>query len=124
MKTFVRLLIICVAVWAAMYLVPGIHVEGTQAWIAVAIMGLVLGILNATLKPVLKLASGCLIFLTFGLFCLIIDAGILCLSAWICHGFLGVGFYVDGFWPAFWGGLVISVVTVILDAICGVGRSR
>lgn len=124
MKTFVRWIIICIAIWAALLLVPGIYVVGTDAWIAVIVMGFVLGLINVLIKPAAKMVSGCLIVLTLGLFCLVINAGLLYLASWICHTYLNIGFFIDGFWPALFGGIVISIVTVILDAICGVTRAH
>jgi putative membrane protein len=112
-KLVVRWIIVVLALLAAAWLVPGFHVGG-DAWIAYAVMAAVLGVVNALVKPVLKLLTCPLILLTLGLFTLVINAAMLLLAARIA-GSLGVDFRVDGFWPALWGGLIVSVVTTILS---------
>ncbi|MBN1812669.1 MAG: phage holin family protein [Anaerolineae bacterium] len=116
MKLLVRWVIVSVALFAAAWLIPGIRVEGT-AWIVYAAMALVLGLVNATVRPLLKLLTCPLIILTLGLFTLIVNGVTLWLSSWIAVNWLNVGFYVDGFWPAFFGALVVSIVTVVLSAL-------
>ena len=101
-----------VAVFAAVRFVPGIHAQGTD-WITVAVLGLILGLLNALVRPLLKLLTCPLIFLTLGLFTLVINTGIFWLAGWV-GAQVGFGFTTDGFVPAFLGALVVSVVSVIL----------
>jgi len=108
-----RWIIIVLALLAAAWLVPGIHVGG-EAWMAYAVMAAALGIVNTLIKPLLKLLTCPLIVLTLGLFTLVINALMLLLAARIA-GSLGVDFRVDGFWPAFLGGLIVSVVTTLLS---------
>jgi putative membrane protein len=105
-----------VALTAAAYLVPGITIVGEPAWVTVAIMALIFGFVNALIRPVLRLLTCPLIILTLGLFTLVINGLMLWLSAWIGRQF-GVGFSVTGFWPAFWGALVISVVSFFLSLV-------
>jgi putative membrane protein len=112
-KLVVRWIIVVLALLAAAWLVPGFHVGG-DAWVAYAVMAAVLGVVNALVKPVLKLLTCPLILLTLGLFTLVINAAMLLLAAKIA-GSLGVDFRIDGFWPALWGGLIVSVVTTILS---------
>ncbi|MBE9508496.1 MAG: phage holin family protein, partial [Chloroflexi bacterium] len=76
----------------------------------------ILGLVNAIVRPLLKFLTCPLIILTLGLFVLIVNGLTLWLSAWIANQF-GIGFYVDGFGPAFLGALIVSVVTVILSAL-------
>jgi putative membrane protein len=75
-------------------------------------MAVILGLVNAIVRPVLKLLTCPLIILTLGLFTLIINGVTLFLAARITQG-LGFGYYVDGFWSAFLGALIVSAVTVI-----------
>ena len=112
-KLLARWIIVVLALLAAAWLVPGFHVGG-DAWIAYAVMAAVLGVVNAFVRPVLKLLTCPLIVLTLGLFTLVINAAMLLLAARIA-GSLGVAFSIDGFWPALWGGLIVSVVTTILS---------
>jgi putative membrane protein len=115
MKLLVRWIITSLALFAAAWLVPGIQVEGT-AWVAYAVMAVILGLVNAIVRPVLKFLSCPLIVVTLGLFVLVINGATLWLSAWIANRF-GIGFYVDGFWAALLGALIVSVVSIILSAI-------
>jgi putative membrane protein len=116
MKLLIRWVIVSLALFAAAWLIPGIRVEGT-AWIVYAVMAIILGLANAIVRPLLKLLTCPLIILTLGLFTLVVNGVTLWLSSWIAVNWLGVGFYVDGFWSAFFGALVVSVVTVILSAL-------
>ena len=116
MKLLIRWVIASLALFAAAWLVPGIQVEGT-AWIVYAVMAVILGLVNAIVRPLLKLLTCPLIILTLGLFTLVINGLTLWLSSSIAVNWFSVGFYVNGFWPAFLGGLIVSVVTVILSAL-------
>lgn len=113
MGLVLRWLIAAAALFVAAKLVPGITVEG-NSWAAFAVMALVLGLVNAVVKPLLKLLTGPLIVLTLGLFLLVINALMLMLASWLSQA-LGFGFHVSGFLPAFWGALIVSVVTMVLS---------
>jgi putative membrane protein len=116
-KLVIRWLINFLALFAAAWLVPGITVDGGGGWTVFAIMAIILGLVNAVLRPLLKLLTCPLILLTLGLFTLVINGFTLWLSSWVAVNWFDVGFYVRGFWAAFLGGLVVSVVSVILSAI-------
>lgn len=114
MNFLIRWLSTSIAVAVAVVTVPGIDVVASPAWITIVIVGAVLGLINATIGQLLKVHSiGCII-LTFGLINLIINALLLEFAAWISRAVFGAGFLVAGFWPAFWGGIVISVVSLVL----------
>jgi putative membrane protein len=115
MKLIIRWVVASLALFAAAWLVPGIRVEGS-AWIVYALMAIVLGLVNAIVRPLLKLLTCPLIVLTLGLFVLVINGVTLYLSAWIANQ-LGIAFYVEGFWSALLGALIVSVVTVVLSAV-------
>jgi len=116
MKLLVRWVIAALALFAAAWLVPGIVVEG-NGWVVYAMMAVILGLVNAIVRPVLKLLTCPLILLTLGLFVLVINGITLWLASSIAVNWFNVGFYVDGFWPAFLGALIVSIVTVILSAL-------
>jgi len=102
--------ILAVAVWVTAAVVPGIDVDGgvgTYLWIA-----LVLATVNLLLGPIARLLTLPVVVLTLGLFCLVINAALLLLTAWLVDSF-----HVDGLWPAIVGSIVISLVTWILDLI-------
>jgi putative membrane protein len=111
-KFLLRWLITALALYAAVQLVPGIDYEG--GWTTLAGMALVFGFVNAIVRPILTLLSCPLILLTLGLFTLVINGAMLLLAARLAELF-DVSFYVRGFWPAFWGALVISVVSFFMN---------
>jgi putative membrane protein len=115
MRFLIRFIIILVALYAAVWLVPGIYVTGgTSAWLAYTVMAVVLALANMLIKPILKFLSCGLIVATFGLFLLVINTIVLWLASWICVNLLGIGFVVDGLWSAFLGSLVVSAVSFLL----------
>ena len=116
-KLVIRWLINFLALSAAAWLVPGITVDDSGGWVIFAIMAIILGLVNAILRPLLKLLTCPLILLTLGLFALVINGFTLWLSSQIAVNWFHVGFYVDGFWAAFLGGLVVSIVSLILSVI-------
>jgi putative membrane protein len=124
MRFLLRLLINAAALWVATKLVSGITAEGdVVTFLAVA---LVFGLLNALVRPILKLLSCPLMLLTLGLFTFVINALILWLTSALARRF-GLDFHVAGFWPAFWGALVVSIVSVLLSVFLGEsgpGKSR
>jgi putative membrane protein len=103
----IRFLITGVAVLLAAQIVPGIIIQTPAAGMAAVIL---LALLNALVRPVLYLLTIPFIILTLGLFMLIINALLLQFTA-----FLVKGFVVEGFWPAFWGALLISLVSSVLN---------
>jgi putative membrane protein len=116
-KLLLRWLINGVALYVAAALVPGIHADG--GWPVLVFMALIFGLVNALIRPILKFLTCPLIMLTLGLFTLVINALMLMLASWLGRQ-LGLGFYVEGFWPAaFLGALVISVVSFVLTMLIG-----
>lgn len=81
---------------------------------------LLLGILNSVLKPVLMFLALPLLVFTLGLFMFVINALLLYFVGFLLRPY----FSVDTFWSAFWGALIISVVSVILNSLTGTGNSR
>jgi putative membrane protein len=115
----IRLVVNALAILAAAWLVPGIVVSGgAGTYLAVA---LIFGIVNATIGTVLKVMTCPLILLTLGLFTLVINALMLQFSAWWARIF-GLGFSVSGFWAAFFGALVVSVVSALFSLLVGDSR--
>lgn len=114
MKLLIRWVVSTLALFAAAYLVPGIRVEDPNAWMVYAMMALILGLVNAVIRPLLKLLSCSLIILTLGIFVLIINGASFLLAARIAE-MLGVGFYVDDFWSALLGALIVSVISIFFN---------
>lgn len=109
MGFLIRLVVNAVALICVAYVVPGIFVSGIGGALIAA---LILGIVNAILRPILILLSLPLELVTLGLFTLVINA----LLFWLV-GALHVGLTVAGFWPAFWGALVMSIVSWLLSML-------
>jgi putative membrane protein len=114
-KLLVRWIITAISLVVAVQIVPDIRVDGNTAWVAVAVMAIILGFVNAIIRPILMFLSCGFIVATLGLFTLVINAGTLWLSSWIARNWFDVGFYVDGFWAAFWGALIVSIVSFFLS---------
>ena len=115
-KLLIRWLIAALALFLAAWIVPGIQVA-PNAWWVYAVMAVVLGLVNALVRPLLKLLSCGLIILTLGLFVLIINAITLWLASSIAVHWFHVDFYVRGFWSAFLGALIVSIATMIMSAL-------
>ncbi|MCX8062506.1 MAG: phage holin family protein [Anaerolineales bacterium] len=111
----IRLLINAIALYVAIRIVPGIHPQ-TTGWLAILILALIFGVVNAFFGPLLKLLTCPLILLTLGLFTLLINTFLFWLSGRIGDIF-GVGFTVDNFWSAFLGSLVVSIVSIGLSLL-------
>lgn len=115
MRFLLRWLVMSIAVAAAVLLVPGIRVSGPNVWLSIVMGALILGLLNATLGIVLRVGTiGCIV-MTLGLFNLVINAGILMAASWVSENWFSLGFHVTGFWPALFGGIVISIVSGVLN---------
>jgi len=112
-RFLLRWLINALAIYVASKAVSGIWVRDEWAIVAVA---LILGLVNAFVRPLLKFFTCPLIILTLGLFLFVINAAMLGLTAWVA-GQLGIGFGVANFWAAFWGALVISLVSLALTLL-------
>jgi putative membrane protein len=112
MWIFWRLAINAAALWAATRLVPGISFDGD--WRLLIIVALVFGVVNASLRPILMVLTLPLLILTLGLFTFILNALMLWVTSAISDA-LGVGFHVSGFWAAFLGALVVTVVSFLLS---------
>lgn len=100
-----RAVLVAVGLWAAAHLVRGISFDSVRSLAAAA---LVLGVINAFVKPILVILTLPLTIVTLGLFLLVLNAAMLLLTAHVLHGF-----HVHGFWAAFWGSIVVSLVSWI-----------
>jgi putative membrane protein len=114
MRFLIRLLVNAAALWVATRIVSGVSFSGEPVYLL--IVALVFGLLNALVRPVLKLLTCPLLILTLGLFTFVINAVILWMTSAL-SGKLRLGFHVAGFWPAFWGALVITIVSILLSLL-------
>jgi len=119
MRFLIRVLASAAALAVATAVVPGIELTtGSVTSKVLTLLGvaLIFGVINAILKPIIKIV-GCLFYiLTLGLIALVVNALLLWLTSWLA-GKLNLPWHVTGFWPAFWGALIISVVTWLLSIL-------
>jgi putative membrane protein len=114
MPFLIRLLVNAAALWVATQLVPGVSFDGgALPFFGVA---LVFGVVNATLRPLLKILTFPLIIVTLGIFALVVNGLMLWLTSSLSAS-LGLGLHVSGFWPAFWGSIVVSVTSLLLSLL-------
>jgi putative membrane protein len=113
-KFILRWIINAIALYAAVYIVPGVNLEGN--WVSIVWLALIFGLINAFLRPLLAFLTCPLIILTLGLFTLLINTFLFWLTSQVGQAF-GIGFTIDGFWSAFLGGLVVTGVSVIMSLI-------
>lgn len=113
-KFFLRWAINGIALYVAVRFVPGIDLQGE--WTSIIWLALIIGLLNALVRPILKLLAFPLILLTLGLFTIVINTVVLLLTSSIGQAF-NLGLTVDGFWPALLGSVVISLVSIVLSLI-------
>jgi len=114
MPFLVRLLVNAAALWVATRIVPGVTFDGGP--LPMLGVALVFGMLNASLRPLAKILTFPLIIVTLGIFALVINGLMLWLTSSLSST-LGFGFHVSGFWAAFWGALVVSVVSLMLSLL-------
>jgi len=114
MPFLIRLLVNAAALWVATRVVAGVSFDGgALPFLGVA---LVFGVVNAIIRPVLKILTFPLIIVTLGLFALVVNGLMLWLTSSLSAS-LGLGFHVSGFWPAFWGAIVVSLTSLILSML-------
>ncbi|MGV9250685.1 phage holin family protein [Streptomyces sp. NPDC003697] len=112
-KTIANAGALAVAVWLLDRITLTGDSTGGKIGTLVAV-ALVFGLVNLVVKPIVKVLTLPLFILTLGLITLVVNALMLLLTSWAC-GELDLGFHVDGFWTAVLGGLIVSVVSWVLN---------
>mgnify|MGYP001566712121 FL=1 len=97
----IRILIVALGLWLATEFVPGIEIKGAWTLLGAALL---LGLVNAIMRPLLILLTLPITVFTLGLFLLVINAGTLALVAWAFDDFT-----IAGFWPAVLGAIIVSL---------------
>jgi putative membrane protein len=126
MRFLLRLLVSAAALGVATWAVPGITLPTASIWskagtlIAVA---LIFGLINATLKPLIKVVGCAFYLLTLGLAALVVN-GLLLWLASVIAGDLKLPFHVAGFWAALWGAIIVGLVSWLLHLLIGDNRQR
>jgi putative membrane protein len=119
LKYLTWLAVNALALGAATWLFDGITLTGdtdTDKVLTLVIVGAIFGVITSFVRPIVRLLSLPLIVLTLGLMLFVINALMLLLTSAIADG-IDLGFHVDGFWTALWGSIVISIASIILEAI-------
>src|SRR5262245_14807190 len=112
MSFVIRLLVNAAALWVATRIVPGVTFQGE--WPAFLGVALTFGVLNAVARPVAWVLTFPLILVTLVFFLLVVNGLMLWLTSSLSAS-LGLGFHVSGFWAAFFGALVVSIVSTMLS---------
>lgn len=106
MRNFIlRALIAAAGLWLASYIVPGVHFSD---WKILLIAAVVLGLVNAFIRPIVTVLTLPVTLVTLGLFLLVINAAMIGLTARLLHGFT-----IDGFWPAIFAAIVTGAVSMV-----------
>jgi putative membrane protein len=126
MRLILRLLANAAALAIATWILSGITLTGsttTSQVVTLLIVALIFGVLNAIIKPIFALVTIPLLLLTLGLFLIVINACMLLLTSWLA-GLFNLGFHVEGFWTALLGGIIISIVSFVLNVFLPDGDKR
>lgn len=119
MGFLIRWVINAVALWVTTLIVSGIEVTAattTRSILTLIVVSLIFGLVNAILKPVIHLL-GCVFYvITLGLFALVVNAALFLLVDWLATVFK-LPFEINGFWPAFWGAIVMGIVSWALSLL-------
>ena len=126
MRFLLRVLVSAAALGVATWAVSGIELLAGSGWsragtlVAVA---LIFGLINATLKPLIKVVGCAFYVLTLGLVALVVTGLLLWLTS-VIAGDLTLPFHITGFWPAFWGAIIVGLVSWLLNLLIGDKRRR
>ncbi|MFU8850895.1 phage holin family protein [Micromonospora sp. SL1-18] len=119
MGFLVRLATTAIALWITTLIVPGVEVTGRNAAdtaLTLVVVALIFGVVNAVLKPIIKVLGCVFYLLTFGLFAFVVNALLFLFTNWIAQG-LQLPFHVEGFGAAFWGAIVVAVVSWLISTV-------
>jgi putative membrane protein len=121
MKYLIRVVVSAVALGAATWAVPGIRLTTGGAWSRVGtllVVAVIFGVINATLKPLIKVVGCAFYVLTLGLVALVVNGLLLWLTS-VISGDLKLPFHVTGFWAGFWGAIIVGIVSWLLNLVIG-----
>jgi putative membrane protein len=116
MRLLLRLVVSAVALAVATAVVPGIVLTTaslSSKVLTLVAVALIFGVVNAVLKPIVKVVGCAFYVLTLGLIALVVNGLLLWLTSWVA-GKLSLPFHITGFWPAFWGAIIVGLVGWLL----------
>lgn len=114
-RLLLRWAINAIALWAAIQIVPGLEHQA-ESGVSLLIIALIFGLVNALIRPIVILLTCPLILLTMGLFILVINTVMLSLTVWLSRIF-DLGLTSSSFWATFFGAVVISVVSGVINML-------
>ena len=126
-RFLLHLVLNVVGLFLAIQLVPGIHLDSSSWWLALIVIGLIFGVVNGVVRPILLGLSCLLNLLTLGLFTFVVNAAMLLLTAFISNslgGRLGFTFTIDGWVPALLGSIVISIFSWLIALVIRENKRR
>jgi putative membrane protein len=126
MRFLLRVLVSAAALGVATAAVPGIELLAGSGWSRIGTLlavAVIFGLINATLKPLIKVVGCAFYVLTFGLAALVVNGLLLWLTS-IIAGDLTLPFHVTGFWAAFWGAIIVGLVSWLLHLLIGDERRQ
>lgn len=116
MRIIIRILINAVALWLTALLLPAINL--TSEVLGILLVAIIFGLVNALIRPIVKLLSLPLTILTLGFFTLVINTAMLLLTAWIAGDYLSIdGNFLQHLLWAFIGSIIISIISTVLSWI-------
>jgi putative membrane protein len=121
MRFLLRVLVSAAALGVATAVVSGIELTAASGWSkagTLLLVALIFGLINATLKPLIKIVGCAFYVLTLGLAALVVNGLLLWLTS-VIAGDLKLPFHVTGFWPAFWGAIIVGLVSWLLHLLIG-----
>jgi putative membrane protein len=119
LAVLIRVVVVAVALWVATLFVPGIAVtagDPTVRLVTLVAVAVIFGLVNAVVKPVVKTIGCAFYILTLGLIALVVNALLFLLVGWLA-GKIGLPFVVQGFVPAFFGAIVVGLVSFVLHVV-------
>ena len=126
MRFLIRVLASAAALAVATAVVPGIELTTgsvTSKVLTLIAVALIFGVINAFLKPIVKIVGCAFYILTLGLIALVVNALLLWLTSWLA-GKLNLPWHITGFWPAFWGSIIVSLVGWLLSILIRDGDGK
>ena len=117
MRFLLRVLVSAAALGVATWAVSGITLPAASGWSkagTLLVVALTFGIITATLKPLIKVVGCAFYVLTLGLVALVVNGLLLWLTSWVA-GKLSLPFHISGFWAAFWGAIIVGLVSWVLN---------
>jgi putative membrane protein len=119
MKFLLHILVVAGALGVAHLAISGIELQGGSDWKkagTLIVVAVIFGVVNAIIKPIVKTVGCALYLLTFGLIGLVVNGLLLWLCSWVA-GKLSLPFHITGFWPAFWGAIIVGVVSWLMGLV-------